>query len=164
MTYSRFLAIPVALALASCASTTSRSAPDARNMVQQQVEKLLDAYAANNPAGVLALLDQHGFVMYGSDVAEVVHTPAQLRQLMTDDFALWKTARFGALANVDIRVEGDAASAFFDVPFSAGGRSPVTVRFGTTWRYDAGHWVLMQSSNTVPTTGSSAHDLINRHS
>ncbi|HWU76923.1 MAG TPA: hypothetical protein VN043_10475 [Rhodanobacter sp.] len=160
MKTSRLLALPLALALAACASTPPHATTDARGEVARQVGNLLHAYAANDPAAVLALLDRRGFAMYGSDVAEVVHDPAGLRQLMADDFALWRTARFGAPANMDIRVEGTAASAFFDVPFSAGGRPPVTVRFGTAWRYDDGHWVLMQSSNTVPTTGSSAHELI----
>ncbi len=155
--------VAVQAAASRGAATAARSTAEARSQVEQQIGKLLHAYAANDPAAVLALLDPHGFTMYGSDVAEIVHDPAELRQLMADDFALWQTARFGALANLDIRVEGTAASAFFDVPFSAGGRPPVTVRFGTSWRNDGGHWVLMQSSNTVPTTGSSAHQLIGRH-
>ena len=157
-----WLTLPLALTLAACASTSPRSTADARSEVEQQIENLLHAYADNDPAAVLALLDPHGFTLYGSDVAEVVNDPAELRQLMADDFALWRTARFGAPANLDIRVEGTAASAFFDVPFSAGGRPPVTVRFGTSWRNDGGRWVLMQGSNTVPTTGSSAHQLLGR--
>lgn len=164
MKVSRLPALHLALALAACASTPPRATTEARAEVEQQVENLLHAYATNDPAAVLALLDRRGFTMYGSDVAEIVHEPAGLRQLMADDFALWKTARFGMPANMDIRIEGTAASAFFDVPFSAGGRAPVTVRFGTSWRYDHGHWVLMQGSSTVPTTGSSAHQLINSHS
>lgn len=162
MKTSRGFAIALALALAACASTSPRTT-DARGEVEQQVDKLLHAYAANDPAAVLAMLDPRGFTIYGSDTAEVVRDEAGLRQLMADDFALWKTARFGAPANLDIRVEGTAASAFFDVPFSAGGRPPVTVRFGTSWRRDDGRWVLMQGSNTVPTTGSSAHQLLHRH-
>jgi hypothetical protein len=163
MKTSRLLALLLTLALAACASTPVATT-NARGEVEQQVEKLLHAYAANDPAAVLALLDRRGFTMYGSDVAEVVHDTAKLRQLMADDFALWKTARFGPLANLDVRVEGTAASAFFDVPFSVGGRPPITVRFGTAWRLDDGHWVLMQSTNTVPTTGSSAHELIEGNS
>ncbi|MGB6142876.1 MAG: nuclear transport factor 2 family protein [Rhodanobacter sp.] len=163
MKTSRSFALALALALAACASTSPRTT-DARGEVEQQVDKLLHAYAANDPAAVLAMLDPRGFTIYGSDVTEVVRDDAGLRQLMADDFALWKTARFGAPANLDIRVEGTVASAFFDVPFSAGGRPPVTVRFGTSWRHDDGRWMLMQSSNTVPTTGSSAHQLLHGHS
>jgi hypothetical protein len=162
MKTSRGFAIALALALAACASSSPRTT-DARGEVERQVDQLLHAYAANDPAAVLGMLDPRGFTIYGSDVAEVVRDEAGLRQLMADDFALWKTARFGAPANLDIRVEGTAASAFFDVPFSAGGRPPVTVRFGTSWRRDDGRWVLMQGSNTVPTTGSSAHQLLHRH-
>lgn len=131
----------------------------ARSTVQQRVNAMLRAYAANDPAAVLAMVDPHGFVMYGSDVAEVVRTPAELRQLMADDFKLWQTASFGTPSNVDIRVDGTTASAFFDVPFSAGGRPPVTVRFCTVWHQRAGKWLLVQSANAVPTVGSSAHAL-----
>jgi hypothetical protein len=80
--------------------------------------------------------------------------------MMATDFALWRTARFGELADVSARVFGDLVTAFFHVPFSAGGRPPVTVRFSTVWRRHAGEWRLTQSANTVPTTGSSATELL----
>jgi hypothetical protein len=132
---------------------------DARRQVEDSVAALLAAYAADEPDKVLAMVDPRGFAVYGSDVAEVVRTPAELRQLMADDFALWKTAGFGTPANLDIRVDGATASAFFDVPFSAGGAPPVTVRFATTRHRDGDAWRLMQAANVVPTTGSSAHAL-----
>jgi hypothetical protein len=131
----------------------------ARRQVEASVDALLAAYAADEPDQVLAMVDARGFVIYGSDVDEVVRTPEQLRQLMADDFALWKTASFGAPANLDVHVEGTMASAFFDVPFSPGGGPPVTVRFATTWHRDGDRWLLVQGANVVPTTGSSAHAL-----
>jgi ketosteroid isomerase-like protein len=155
---------PLGFALLLCAlagAPASARDRDASGQVEASVDALLAAYAADHPDEVLAMLDPHGFVIYGSDVDEVVRTPEQLRQLMADDFALWKTASFGAPANLDIHVEGTLASAFFDVPFSAGGAPPVTVRFATAWHRDGDRWLLVQGANVVPTTGSSAHALAN---
>lgn len=155
-----FAAAALLVALASAPAWAHGKSDEAREAIRHQVVALLDAYAANNPDAVLALVDTDGFVMYGSDVAEVVRDPKQLRQLMADDFALWHTASFGPPSNLDIRVEGAMASAFFDAPFSAGGRPPLTVRFSTVWRKTHGHWRLLQGANAVPTVGSSAHQLV----
>lgn len=149
------LAAIALLALPAQAGSTDT----AKAAVQQRVTQLLHDYAANRPAAVLAMLDPHGFVVYGSDVAEVVRTPREVRELMANDFKLWHTATFGTPANMDIRVVGDMASAFFDVPFSAGGRPPITVRFCTVWRERGGKWMLVQSANAVPTVGASARAL-----
>jgi ketosteroid isomerase-like protein len=160
MNAARAVATIVLLAALAAPPSPGRAQDaDARRQVEDSVAALLAAYAADDPDKVLSMLDARGFVVYGSDAAEVVRTPAELRQLMADDFALWQTASFGTPANLDIRVEGAMASAFFDVPFSAGGRPPLTVRFATTWHRDGDAWHLVQSANVVPTTGSSAHAL-----
>jgi ketosteroid isomerase-like protein len=160
MNAARAVATIVLLAALAAPPSPGRAQDaDARRQVEDSVAALLAAYAADDPDKVLSMLDARGFVVYGSDAAEVVRTPAELRQLMADDFALWQTASFGTPANLDIRVEGAMASAFFDVPFSAGGRPPLTVRFATTWHRDGDAWRLVQSANVVPTTGSSAHAL-----
>lgn len=158
------LALAAALALAGCVTVVapagaSRADDAERARVTQQVEQLLQRYAANDVDGVLALLDGE-FIVYGSDEAELVRTPQQLRQLMQDDFALWRTARFGQLRDLDLRVHGHLATAYFHVPFSAGGGAPLTVRFSTTWRKVGGEWRLAQSANTVPTAGQSAAALL----
>ena len=61
-----------------------------------------------------------------------------------------------------MRVHGQQATAHFHVRFSAGGAAPVTVRFATNWRKVDGQWRLMQSANTVPTSGQSAAELVRR--
>jgi ketosteroid isomerase-like protein len=158
------LALVAALGLAGCVAVVApegvtRADEAERARVTQQLEQLLQRYAANDVDGVLALLDGE-FIVYGSDAAELVRTPQQLRQLMQDDFALWRTAKFGHLRDLDLRVNGSLATAYFHVPFSAGGRAPLTVRFSTTWRKTGGEWRLAQSANTVPTTGQSAAALL----
>jgi ketosteroid isomerase-like protein len=165
--YRSGLAVLVAavMALSGCMAVApaepGRLAIDARATVVNQVDQLLKSYAANDVAAVLGLLDDD-FVLYGSDVKEVVRTREQLRQLMADDFLLWRTASFGAVTDLDVRVEGSLASAHFHAPFSAGGRPPVVVRFATTWRLVDGRWRLIQSANTVPTVGQSATELLRK--
>jgi hypothetical protein len=136
---------------------------ETQRQIAARVQALLDAYAANDQAGVLALVDSRGgFVMYGSDVSEVVHDAAGLKQMMDNDFKLWHTARFGPVAGLDVRAGGALATAFFHVPFSVGAQPPLTVRITTVWRNVDGAWLLTQSANTVPTVGSSASEILQR--
>jgi len=44
--------------------------------------------------------------------------------------------------------EGNLASIMFDVPFTAGGRSQVTMRFAMVWHLEAGGWKLAQSASS----------------
>ncbi len=133
-----------------------------RVQIQSRVHALLTAYAADNQDAVIQLVDTQAFSFYGSDISEFAHTPAALRRMMTDDFKLWHTAKFGKPENLDIRVSRDMATAFFDVPFSAGGGPEVTVRLATVWRKVNGVWLLIQSANSVPTMGSSARELLRK--
>lgn len=146
----------IGLALAFCLFATGVSAEPSDASVIVAVHKLLDRYASNDPKGVIALLDPEGFIIYGSDAAEEVRTVPALMELMKADFRLWHTAAFGKIRDLSIVVQGSLATAYFQVPFSAGGRPPVLVRFSTTWRKVNGVWRLRQSANTVPTIGMSA--------
>jgi len=102
------------------------------------------------------MLDPSGVTVLGTDLGEVVHTPTQLRALMDADFRLWGTARFSDIRDVDFRGNGNLASAFFVVSFSAAGGPPIPIRIDTTWRKQQGTWYLSQSANAVPTVGQSA--------
>jgi hypothetical protein len=147
------LAVVVALLHVAAAGAAVRAA-DAP--VVAAVHHLLDRYAANDQKGVLALLDPGGFVVYGSDASEKVESTSGLVDLMNADFRLWHTASFGPVEDLSVVVEGSLATAYFQVPFSAGGQPPVLVRFSTTWHKVHGEWRLRQSANTVPTVGRSA--------
>ncbi len=154
------LLAPAALAIASaCASLP---APDDGNVIAARVDELLSRYARNDVDGVIALMDPTGFVIYGSDVSEVVRSPKALREMMQDDFKLWGVARFGRPADLDVRISGDLATAMFHAPFTVGENPAMTVRFATTWRHLPDGWHLTQSANTVPTRGSSARELLRR--
>lgn len=140
-------------------ATVASSRPDDDASVITAVHSLLGRYASHDSAGVIALLDPQGFVVYGSDAAEKVETIPALVELMNADFRLWHTAAFGEIQDVSTVVDGSLATAYFQVPFSAGGRPPVLVRFSTTWRKVNGAWRLRQSANTVPTVGMAASTL-----
>jgi len=160
----RFILINAALvALAACETASPGPAgPSERQQVAARVDELLGRYAANDQDGVVGMIDQQEFTMYGSDRSEIVHNAGELRQFMTDDFTLWQKAAIGAVQDLDIRIDRNLATAFFHVPFSAGGRPPVVVRFSTTWKRIGQQWFLTQSANAVPTTGSSARELIRK--
>ena len=146
--------------LLSCAGVPA-PAPS-RDELAGRVRELLDRYAANDQEGVLAMMDPSGFVLYGSDLAEVVRSPADLRAMMRDDFRLWGSARFGAPTDLDIRMSAELATATFHAPFTVGANPAVVVRFSTTWQRRPDGWHLVQSANTVPTRGSSVRELLSR--
>jgi ketosteroid isomerase-like protein len=151
------------LVLAGCAAGGGNgSAEAARAEVASRVDALLAAYAAGDPQRVMALVDTRGIVVFGSDVAERAVGPAQVRRMMADDFRLWGSARFGRPDAMDVRVDGMLASAFFNVPFAADGGPERIVRMATVWHKVGGRWLLTQASSTVPTTGSSASELLRR--
>lgn len=127
-----------------------------------RIRQLLAAYSANRPDDVIAMLDHDGWVVFGSDVSEIVHTEVALRQMMEADFALWKTAAFGEIRDLEVRAEGVLATAMFHVDFSVAGRPGIPVRFCTTWHRVRGAWMLSQCANTVPTVHSSAAELLHR--
>lgn len=159
-----------ALAAEDASSRGERATPSAMpqalrldaDRVQARVDELLAAYARNDVEAVLAMLDPRAVTVYGSDVVEFYTRPDEVRRMMRDDFRLWRSAEFGAPRDLSVRVAGELATAFFHVPFRAGGGREVVVRFATVWRRDGDRWLLTQSANTVPTTGSSAAELLER--
>ncbi|HET7922899.1 MAG TPA: nuclear transport factor 2 family protein [Gammaproteobacteria bacterium] len=156
------MVLSLSLATAGCASHAAVTAQNERAAIETQVHALLTAYQADDQNAALKLVDSGQFSVYGSDISEFVQTTAGLRQMMSDDFKLWHSAKFGPVKDLDIRIGHDLATAFFNIPFSVGGRPAVMVRMTTVWRKVNGVWLLTQSSNTVPTTHSSARELLHR--
>ena len=149
--------MPLAALAAVVLAAASAPAPDpiiARTMA------FLDAYASDDVDRVLAMTDPRRISLYGSDVAEFCEGADCVRRTMADDFALWKTARFGAPEQITVRREGRLASIVFNVPMSIGGRAELPIRMSLVWRREGGAWRLTQASNVVPTRGSSAADIL----
>ena len=149
-------------ALTACATTFDQRPVDVKAQIESRVNEFLTAYAANDQTTVLNLIDPTEFSMFGSDLAEIVHSPSELKQLMTDDFALWRNAKFGVAKDFDVRHQNGLATALFSVPFSAGGGPEVVIRVTSVWRKRDGQWLLTQSANSVPTVGSSARELLRK--
>ncbi|MDR3528250.1 MAG: nuclear transport factor 2 family protein [Rhizomicrobium sp.] len=128
--------------------------------LQSTVASYLNSYAIGDRAAVLGALDPD-VRSYGSDVAEVFSGKDAVAKMFDEDMKLWgATAKFGEMHNVSIVSEGALETIFFDVPFSVAGRPPVQVRVAMVWRSGAQGWKLVQSSNTVPTVGQSAADIL----
>lgn len=150
------------LALATSHEASGATLPVSANAdgLEIRIKELLSAYTANRPDQVLAMLDPKGWVIFGSDVEEIVRSNAALLEMMKADFMLWKTAAITNLRDLNIQTDGTQASAMFHVDFSAGGRPPVPVRFCTTWHRVNGVWMVSQCANTVPTIHSSATEIL----
>jgi len=154
-----FAALALFIATSSgCTSLQSKSAVEGQ--LRTRAEQLLTRYAANDPDAIVAILDPREFTLYGSDSSEIVHTVSELRELMRNDFALWGTARFGAIEHFDSRSDGTLATTYFSAPFFPGNSGPIPVRFCMTWRRTGDQWLLTQSANSVPTVGQSATALL----
>ncbi len=135
-------------------------AVDETAAIRDRVRALLASYAGNDVEAVLRLCDLDQIAIYGSDVSEVARGADAVRQMMADDFKLWGSAQFGEPRELEVRQGGDLATAFFNVPFRAGGQKELVVRVATVWHKEGGAWRLTESSNTVPTVGSSARELL----
>ena len=144
---------------ALCSTPVYAAAPN----VTEQTRLFLDAYAHGDRATVLRLVDGDAVTVYGSDADEVFTGRAAVATMLDDDQRLWGgPATIGAMEHVTVAANGDLASVFFDAPFSVRGGPSLPVRFAMVWRRSHGGWLLVQSSNVVPTRGQSAAQLLRR--
>ena len=128
--------------LAACATTAPKTDPAAsQEQVMQRVNLLLDRYARNDQAGVLAMLDPSGITMLGTQFNESIKSPEELRALMDRDFAQWKSAKFSDVREVDVRSDGTLATAYFVMTWQPGDNPAMPVRLTTTWRKVSGEWL-----------------------
>lgn len=154
----RLLVVAIAASLAAPAMAGPVE-PD----VVSRTRVFLDAYARGDAKTVLAMVDSGEISIYGSDVSEFFETPATVSKMMADDQQLWRgSAHIGEMRHISVRQSPTLAVLVFDAPFSVGGSPEVSVRFSMTWRRQGGVWLLTQSSNAVPTVGSSAAELLAR--
>jgi hypothetical protein len=147
---TRLLAICSIAMLSACATTAGRTNPDSEQQVMQRAQLLLDRYARNDQAGVIALLDPERITILGTGFNEKVQSAADLRALMDRDFAQWQSAKFTDVRDVDLRSDGALATAYFTVTFSAGTGPTLPLRMFTTWRKVDGEWLLTQSGTAIP--------------
>ena len=149
MRIARWLPVTAACLLAACATApTNKSSAADEALVTARVQELLNKYEANDQAGVTAMLDSQLLIL-GSQINEKIRTPEQLQALMARDFSQWGQARFTDVRDMDVRVGGDLATAYFLISFRAGDNPSIPIRLTTTWRKRDNQWYLTQSANSV---------------
>jgi len=141
------------LLVSACATAPPAARVDpavAEKEIMQRVDALLYRYSQNDQAGMLALLDPQHFTIRGADLPEVIDTPDELRDLMSRGFAQWGASKYADVRDVDVRVGGELATAFFVFNWTLGEGGPtLPIRLHTTWHKVNGEWLLTQSSNVV---------------
>jgi hypothetical protein len=150
--------VGIVLLLAACASAPPAPAAKtdpavAEKEVTQRVNLLLTRYASNDQVGVIAMLDPGKFTLLGTNLGEGAHSASELREFMDRDFGQWKTVAITNLRDMDMRVDGSMATAFFTVSFAAGGGPAVPVKLFTTWHKINGEWMVTQSASALPPQG-----------
>lgn len=151
---------PLIPALLFCAATLASSA---QTTDAPDISAFLSAYARGDAATVLPQLSPD-ITIYGSDAAEIFHGRDEARRMLEADQQLWQhAAHIGAPEHLTTLRSGDLFTAFFDAPFSVGDSPALTVRFAMVWQKSGDRWLLIRSSNTVPTHGQSAAELLHAH-
>ena len=104
-------------------------------------------------------------MFFGSDVAEVVKSSAEMETEKDYDFQLFQTAKFGEVQDLAIQVanDGSLASAVYQVPLTMtvdGQTSTAMFRLAFTLRKEAGAWKIVQGMVAFPSTGQSSAELV----
>jgi len=142
---------------------TVSMAAQGRNLDTPDIPAFLSAYARGDAATVVAQLAPD-VTLYGSDAAEVFHGREEARRMLEADQQLWHhAAHIGTPEHLSVLSSGNLYTAFFDAPFSVGDGPSMAVRFAMVWQKQEGRWLLVRSSNTVPTRGQSAAELLQAH-
>jgi len=133
--------------------------------IETLTRTFLDAYARADASAVLALTDPDTLTVYGSDVSEFVQGRAAFLAMLANDARLWQnSAHIGPMKHISTVVSGDiVATIFFDATFTVGDRPAVPIRCSLVWQRHGRRWLLRQASNTVPTTGQSAAEILAHH-
>jgi len=148
-----------ALVMVACmCAVTAWAAP--AQPVSQVADQFLDAYVAGDWDKVRTHLSPKHLYVYGTDVSEFATGPAEFKTMFDADQKLWRgAASLGETTQVSEIDSGSVATLFFTREFTLGDRV-MKVRFSTVWEREKGEWKLVQSSNTVPTAGQSAAEIL----
>jgi ketosteroid isomerase-like protein len=105
------------------------------------------------------------FMFFGTDVAEVIKSSAEMETQKEYDFQLFDSAKFGEMQHLAIQFssDGSLASAVYQVPIelkTGGETSNATLRFAFTFTKENGSWKIIQGVAAVATTGQSSAELV----
>jgi ketosteroid isomerase-like protein len=107
------------------------------------------------------------FMFFGTDVAEVIKSPAEMETQKEYDFQLFESANFGETQDLAIQVssDGSLASAVYQVPIEmkmGAETSNATLRFAFTFLKENGSWKIVQGVAAMATTGQSSAELVKK--
>jgi ketosteroid isomerase-like protein len=111
--------------------------------------------------------DSPDFMFFGTDVAEVIKSSAEMDTQKQYDFQLFESAKFGETQDLAIQVSSDGtlASAVYQVPIElkmGGETSNATLRFAFTFRKENSSWKIIQGIAAMATTGQSSAELVKK--
>ncbi len=149
--FSRVVLVAAVLMFSACVSAPKAvNDPAAEREITERVRLLLDRYARNDEARVVAMLDPERFVLLGTNFSEKITSSTELRAFMDRDFEQWKTASFKDVRDFDVRTSGTLATANFVFTFEPAAGPTLPIRGTTTWRKVNGEWLLTQSTSALP--------------
>lgn len=162
MNSSRVLYSPLCFLLILTLAQPLTAGPS-HNDLQSRIREFLDLYSKKDVAGIMNLVANDDVLVMGSDLSEICTSREQVEALLRNDFQLWDSASFGKPAQLYTRQSGSLTTAFFDVPFTlhrGANEQTLVIRFATVWKKTKQGLKLVQSTNTTPTVGQSAKDLV----
>jgi ketosteroid isomerase-like protein len=162
MNPSRILYFALSLLLILTLANPINAGPS-QNDLEGRIHEFLDLYSQKDVAGAMNLVSDDGVVVMGSDLSEVCTSREQVEELLRNDFQLWDSASFAQPVHVYTSRSESLITEFFDVPFTlrrGGNEQTLVIRFATVWKKTKQGLKLVQSTNTTPTVGQSAKDLL----
>jgi ketosteroid isomerase-like protein len=111
--------------------------------------------------------DSPDFMFFGTDVAEVIKSSAEMDTQKQYDFQLFESTKFGETQDLAIQIssDGSLASSVYQVPVEmkmGGETSNATLRFAFTFIEENGSWKIIQGVAAMATTGQSSAELVKK--
>jgi len=156
--------------LAGCApkGLTPEQVAQEKEAIKTAIAGFHKDYEAKDGKAVMSLISAApDFMFFGTDVAEVIKSSAEMDTLKEYDFQLFESVKFGELQHLAIQVsnDGSLASAVYQVPFEmkmAGQTSSSMFRLAFTFKKENGSWKIVQGMAAFPTTGQSSAELVKK--
>jgi ketosteroid isomerase-like protein len=156
--------------LAGCApkGVTPEQVAQEKEAIKTAIANYHKGYETKDAAVFKNLFSNAPDVMFfGTDLAEVLKSSAEVDTLKGYDFQLFESAKFGEIQHLAIQVssDGSLASALYQVPLEmkmAGQTSTSMFRLAFTFKKEDGSWRIVQGMAAFPTTGQSSAELVKK--
>jgi ketosteroid isomerase-like protein len=167
-TVSCTIAVAVLICLAGCApkALSPEQVAQEKEAINNLISNYHKGYETKDHDVIKNLISNTAdFMFFGSDVAEVLKSSADMDTLKNYDFQLFESAKFGEPQHLAIQVsnDGSLASAVYQVPLEmkiGGETSNSMFRLAFTFRKEDGAWKIVQGMAAFPSTGQSSAELV----